>query len=73
MPDPIPEVGYRRVHYTLKTKDGKCQWRTDDGVALSPEFTTQQCALMYQQRMPMIADDEWSERPIADGLTVKLS
>lgn len=66
MPDTIPEVAYTKRTYTLVHKGDKCQWRTNDGIALSPEFTTLQCAMRYQQRMPMISDGEWIEK-MSDG------
>lgn len=51
-----------RTYHTLRTKDGKWQWKTiQEGIPLSPEFTTEQCAILYAERMPMILDSQWRE------------
>ncbi len=37
---PPYQFGYTAITYTLMTKDGKWQWRTDDGREMSPLFNT---------------------------------
>ncbi len=37
--------GYTETIYSLKTKDGKWQWRTDDGQEMSPVFDSEEEAL----------------------------
>lgn len=42
-----PSFGYTEITYTLKTKDGKWQWRTDDGADMSPVFDSKKAAMAY--------------------------
>lgn len=42
------------------------RWRRSDGTALSPVFTTINCALFYRESMLLLTDAEWAARDASE-------
>ena len=45
----------------LGTVDGGFQWRKEDGVIVSPVFSTIEEAFVYSKRMSFLTSEEWKE------------
>lgn len=55
-------VEHRMTLHQLLMSPPLWQWKREDGAIVSPTFNTQEAAVYFSGRMPMLTDAEWKER-----------